>query len=494
MRYKDTVIKAAKVVIFALVMVSFLIQLTYVYRGGLSHTRANICGFYAEKKNSLDIVIIGTSSTFSAFMPMEFWGSHGITAYDMCTNVLFENAIKYHVREMKKTQNPKLLIIDTAPFLYGHNSESLAEEEAYLRFNTDSFSLSKNRMDMIDEFIPENSRLDYYLDLIYYHGNKNPSTKYLLNKHKNERKGYNNLEQKDSFDESEFALAWEPLKLPERDDAYFIELLEELRAFEGEILFVEQPVFYTEASRAMCSHSEYMENKIKEYGYDYLDLSKVRDEIGIDSRLGYAFGIHFNAYSAEKITNYVADYIATNYDLEDHRGNPKYRDWQMEYEQWQSIKEAEKDLTESQWMAHFQEADLFGYSGYLQSDYFSSCVYIPADSKVWWNDGVLERLRKNGAHLTAGMNTDYFIIYDHSSGSVMEAAGKEKMDFNSAFGYVEYSNLEDSPRLFINGGGNNYLEGDNGGIHIILINKSTEEIVDNVCFDYNGEQKVQRNE
>ena len=30
--------------------------------------------FYAEKKDNLGVVIIGTSSTFLAIMPMELWG------------------------------------------------------------------------------------------------------------------------------------------------------------------------------------------------------------------------------------------------------------------------------------------------------------------------------------------------------------------------------------------------------------------------------------
>lgn len=63
------------------------------------------------------------------------------------------------------------------------------------------------------------------------------------------------------------------------------------------------------------------------------------------------------------------------------------------------------------------------------------------------------------------------------------------MDYNSTFGYVQYNNLDEMLKLFINGSEINYLEGDNGGIHMILIKKATGEIVDDVCFNFNDGQK-----
>ena len=56
-----------------------------------------------------------------------------------------------------------------------------------------------------------------------------------------------------------------------------------------------------------------IERKVKEYGYDYLDLSKARNEIELDGYFDYSLDyLHFNAYSAERITNYLAEYISTN--------------------------------------------------------------------------------------------------------------------------------------------------------------------------------------
>ena len=59
---------------------------TYCYRGELSSTRSNISGFYAEESDSIDVIIMGTSCTFSSYMPMEAWNEYGIVSYNFCTS------------------------------------------------------------------------------------------------------------------------------------------------------------------------------------------------------------------------------------------------------------------------------------------------------------------------------------------------------------------------------------------------------------------------
>lgn len=440
MKYRELARKLIKLLTFAAIVSFFFAQLTYMYRGSLAHTRRNITGFYAEKKDSLDVVILGTSSTFSAVMPMELWGNYGIISYDMCTNVIFEEAIKFHVRELKKTQHPKLLIIDTAPFLYGHKADIFLDRDSHLRYNTDGLSLSWNRFNLINAIIPRGKRLEYYFDLLYYHGNADPSMEYLFNRQPNTRKGYNNLEQNVSYNKSAYAANTDVIELPEQDKRYFIDLLDELKDFNGNILFVEWPVFYTEEISEKCGYSEYIEAKVKEYGYDYLDFTKVK-EVDLDSQFDYSLDyLHFNVFSAEKITNFLGEYISVNYDVADHRDDINFQSWQKQYEEWEIIKEEEQTQTDDERLAHFREANLQEYIGYLQSDYYSSCIYIPAESKVWEDNLIMDALRESGAD--------------------------------------------------VNGLENNYLDGDKDEIYIILVKKATGEIVDDVRFIFDSSQNV----
>lgn len=281
------------------------------------------------------------------------------------------------------------------------------------------------------------------------------------------------------------------VELPEEENGYFIDLLEELKNFKGDVLFIEQPVFYTKELETQCGYSEYMENKVKEYGYAYLDLSKVRDNIGLDSQFDYSLDfLHFTAYSAELITDYVAQYISSNYDFADHRNDTKYQKWQEQYAEWIEIKEVEREQTENEIMKHFYEADLQQYIGYLESKRYSSCIYVPVGSEVWQDEDVRKQLEKIGLNVTKGMEQDYFAVNDHSLNVITEANGNESLDFGSTFGHIKYDNLEGAPNLLINDAEKNYLEGNNGAIHIILVKKATGEIVDNVCFNFDSEQNI----
>lgn len=59
--------------------------------------------FYECEKNTIDVVLVGTSVTFLSYMPMEAWNNYGMAAFDYCTNVQFENALRYSIRDVLKT-------------------------------------------------------------------------------------------------------------------------------------------------------------------------------------------------------------------------------------------------------------------------------------------------------------------------------------------------------------------------------------------------------
>ena len=75
-------------------------------------------------------------------------------------------------------------------------------------------------------------------------------------------------------------------------------------------------------------------NALQEYadaqGLPYIDLNLKTKEIGIDWKQdSYDKGDHLNVYGAQKVTAYMGKYLKENYDLLDHRGDPKYADWEQ---------------------------------------------------------------------------------------------------------------------------------------------------------------------
>ena len=66
----------------------------------------------------------------------------------------------------------------------------------------------------------------------------------------------------------------------------------------------------------------------REAGVDFLDGNADIEKIGIDWETDtYDEGDHLNLKGARKMTEYLADYLERECNLEDHRHDPEYQEW-----------------------------------------------------------------------------------------------------------------------------------------------------------------------
>lgn len=175
---------------FFLALFGYLfVHISYSLRGELAHTRNNLSGYYDLEGDSLDVVFVGTSGTFSSFSPMAAWEKYGFASYNFCINVLGADAMANAVHEAMKTQSPKVLVIDVYPFIVSQMVGNV--KESYVRYNTDGYKYSLDRLKLIWDTFPEEwDKTSYVFDLIKYHTNtftwKNFSGEY-----HNVNKGFN---------------------------------------------------------------------------------------------------------------------------------------------------------------------------------------------------------------------------------------------------------------------------------------------------------------
>ena len=60
-----------------------------------------------------------------------------------------------------------------------------------------------------------------------------------------------------------------------------------------------------------------------------LDYNQLRDEIGLDYAVDFRDSDHVNNSGAAKVTDHLARFLTANYELTDHRGDSKYKDWDL---------------------------------------------------------------------------------------------------------------------------------------------------------------------
>ena len=76
---------------------------------------------------------------------------------------------------------------------------------------------------------------------------------------------------------------------------------------------------------------------LAEHQLSFVDMNLKLEEIGMNWKTdSLDKGDHLNLSGAEKVSLYLGKYIAKEYDLPDHRGKSRYRDWTDESANYES--------------------------------------------------------------------------------------------------------------------------------------------------------------
>lgn len=128
-----------------------------------------IRSFYLEPKNSLDVMILGASETFTDYCAPLAWQHAGFTSYPLAVSAAQGTLYASMLRESAKRQNPSVYVVEVNGFLY---TEAERDElgTAATREWLDTLPLSRNKVQAIDECV-QGDRLSYYVPLLKYHDN-----------------------------------------------------------------------------------------------------------------------------------------------------------------------------------------------------------------------------------------------------------------------------------------------------------------------------------
>lgn len=334
-----------KSVIFIVIFLLTLIPVSYIVRTN-GDVKDRFSGFYAEKEDTIDIVMIGSSPVFPYYCAPKLWGETGIAAYPLSSNVQRPMAMKYLVKEAEKTQSPSLYIFEMR--MYTIKDEDLRENMAYTRGVTDNLRYSANRVETIQAMVPESEeRLSYYIDLFKYHTNWKmfalPSEwgnwRY---RKENELKGFFIKDEVGPTATPAAGGAAGELAIPPEQEEYLRDLITYLQENKLQALFIVSP--YGESMEEQQMYN-YMGNIIEESGYHFLNMNNYYDEIGIIFEEDFAdYASHTNIVGAEKCTAFLEEYLLENYSFEDKRGDSDYITWDEAYEKWKVEAEAAREI------------------------------------------------------------------------------------------------------------------------------------------------------
>ena len=320
--------KLGKIIIFIGIFLVIFIIVSKVLR----IQRNPITEFYKEPKNSLDVIYIGGSNAYAHFNTTLAYNEHGFTTGMLSADALPLAATKYLIKESLKYQKPKVYVIDIARITEYFSMI----DEGEIRRVTDALKNSQNRTDCINELlsytsVPKSEYINYYLSFFTYHEvwkDKNALRANLLNRMELYKGYLFNIDVAQKRKQTPNVWTDEEKVLHGDTINTLNDLFKYIKDNNLNVIFVVPKRVFGEVELPLINYGV---KYIKENGFEVINFNTSDDfQVDFDTDL-YNFA-HLNTYGATKYTLYFSRYLKENYDLEDHRGDSKYKSWDMAYE------------------------------------------------------------------------------------------------------------------------------------------------------------------
>lgn len=295
-----------------------------------------ISNFYAEEKNTIDVLLFGTSQMYCDVNSNVIWDETRITSYNLAKPEQPLWMTYYYMKEAFKYQKPKLAVLDVYAIKYDEEYKELWNNNVQL----DSFKMSKNKLDAINASIPEKERAYFLIKLLKEKDNwKNINKSNFTPKFRYSRsdtKGH--LEMYDVAKVVPYTGFSKKVKLlSEKNEVYFKKIIDLCKEENIPLLVVKTPHLQDNEIQEKYNR---VEEITKENNIEFLNLNSISDEIGIDFNKDFSdWGIHLNISGSTKVTKYLAEYFKENYDLKNKNNLVDDDQWDEDVANW---KEREK--------------------------------------------------------------------------------------------------------------------------------------------------------
>ena len=277
---------------------------------------SNTEGVYRLERNSLDLLILGSSKAYTAFVPQILYDEYGMRAYNLGTDLQSPHMSYYWLRETLKRQSPKIVVLETSMFFPAIADQPLNTSEAMMRKAMDPMRWSLNKMHALWKIY----RLDesqnwksYVFPNLRFHErwkewNEDDFTLSELRVH-NELLGWSPLMEKSGIDDFK-PLPTDPLTASTDFAPYMEMYLDRITALCREkgmtLVLVTTP-----DTRASTAQHRTMEDYAEANALYFLDLN----ETGNYEAMGYDFAEdnadyeHPNVSGAQKLSHCLGEYL-----------------------------------------------------------------------------------------------------------------------------------------------------------------------------------------
>lgn len=330
---KSLFTRLIKPVAFLLVFVSVFCSLSVVLRFKYYDAFRQADAFYRQKKNTVDVLVLGSSHAYSDIHPAVFWEDYGYASFVFGASIQPLWNSYYYLVEALKYQTPKVVILEG----YRLVEQNEYTGTAYAVKSTYGLRWSKNRIDALKASFREEDLPTYFFPFNNYHSrysevNRGDFVPHFDSDYFIDYKGeLNNMNTYalEKPDVAKFNPAEKPLK--EKTQEYYIKMLELAQERGFTLITAVAPYNINEKEYGYYKTAEKL---AASYGMPFINANERYDEIGIDFSADFGDKVgHLNSTGAQKFTRYLASYISKNCAVPDRRGDSAYASWEENTEQ-----------------------------------------------------------------------------------------------------------------------------------------------------------------
>lgn len=300
--------------------------------------------YYAEKDNTINTVLIGSSAMYRYWLPTRAYEEQGFTSALLATAGQDIRLIPYTMEETVKSQDVDLFVVEIRSAITRGNIEEVGSEK--LNYRLEIFatgmkpSMTKFRMIQNLYDADESKKIELMFPILMFHDNLLQYDKEeILDRMDEKTDEYKMTRQKATLK------AKKRPKLKASSERYltdeilgYVDDIEKKADELGvDVLLISTPFVANEKQGAMQLE---LDAYLDEQGYTYIDFNSGDDVIGLDYSTDFFDGRHTNVAGAKKFTSYMAKYLKENYNLKAELDGEAEKSWADACEAW-SLEEEE---------------------------------------------------------------------------------------------------------------------------------------------------------
>lgn len=287
----------------------------------------DVTKFYELEDNTVDVLILGSSHAYFDFNTGVLWNEYGMASYVLGGSVQPMWNTYYYLKEALKTQTPQLIVLEG--FCVTQNEEF--RNDSRIIKNTYGLKWSLDKLNAIKISSPEERLMDFIPEYIQYHARYTELSKADFFKNQGDTlyedwKGFYCSFNTSPMEAIDVSVVETRVPLNEKSEKYYRKTIELAQENNIPIVVVINP--YAEINENVSSLYNTASDIAAEYDVDFIDCNCFLSEIGIDYATDAADGAHLNYRGSQKYSQYIGEFLKSNFAISDRREDPKYASWQ----------------------------------------------------------------------------------------------------------------------------------------------------------------------